>query len=101
MAVARTSSTEAKAKRDNNRTMVPGGKEGIYIQYGMNAGAYVPVSLQIERGEMGIGVVLSSREQKPPTIELIEALYIGATTMRCHSGPCLPVSRNIGFHTMS
>jgi len=47
-AVAWTSPTETRTKRDNNRTMTPGGKEAMQIQHGTNTRAYVPASLQPE-----------------------------------------------------
>jgi hypothetical protein len=101
-AAAWTSSTEARAKRDKNRTITPGGKKAIYMQHGINARAYVPVtgSLQPERGKVGHECCSLVKGTKTNTIK---ALYSGATrtTMRCYNSPCLSVSRNIEFQTKS
>ena len=70
----------------------------MQIQHGMNARAYVPVSLQSERRKVGYGRCSLVKGTKTLAIK---ALYSGATTMRCYNSPCLSISRNIEFQTKS
>ena len=68
--------------------MTPRGKKAIYMQHGINAGAYVPVGLQPERGKVGHECCSLVKGTKTPTIK---ALYVerppcGATIVRaCQS----------------